>query len=294
MELALQVFNVAMPVLLCSLAGYFWSRLRMPFDSGMVTPLLMYLAVPCLLLARFSEMQAPPGAVLRLLVATLLAHVCFGGLGWVFLRACGVNVRHYLSSMIFGNNGNLGLPLCMLAYGAEGLYLGLGYMVVSIVGLFTVGVWINSGRATPVSLLKTPVLYAALAAVAMAFSGLRLPAVFRESLSILGNLAIPLMLLALGVSLAGLTVRNLRLSLLLSFFKTGMGVLVGVALAWLLDLRGVARDVFLLQNIMPVAVFNFLLAKHCNGEAGKVAGLVMVSSLCGLVAIPVALALLLE
>lgn len=293
MEIAVKVFNVTVPVLLCALAGLFWKRLRMPFDNRLITPLLMHLAVPCLLLASFSEMDIPPSVLLRLLGATVLAHVLFGLLGWAFLRMAELDVRTYLSSMLFGNNGNLGLPLCVLAFGREGLYMGLGYMAVNTVGMFTAGAWINAGRLQPGELLRTPALYAAPAAVLLAVFGVQLPVALRESMDILGGMAIPLMLLALGAALSGFKVANLRRSLVLSLFKTAMGAGVALLLAWILGLEGVARDVFLLQSVMPVAVFNYLLAEHFGRDGSQVAGLIVVSSVLGLLVIPLALALLL-
>lgn len=296
MELFYSVSNVTVPVLLCILAGLFWVKRGLPFDNGMVTPLLMYLAVPCLLLASFSGMDLPQGPVLRLLVATILAHLVFWLAGWAFLRAFRLEARTYLSSLIFGNNGNLGLPLCLLAFGQEGLSMALVFMIVNSVGLFTLGIWIASGRLSPGVLLKTPTLYAAAGSLVLLFAGIKLPSMLHKSLEILGNLAIPLMLLALGASLAGLKVRNLRESLIVSLAKVVLGAATAVLLAWLVGLEGVARDVFLLQSIMPVAVFNYLLAEHYGGDAQtgqNVAGLIVVSSIMGLLVIPLALALLL-
>lgn len=296
MELFLHVSNVTAPVLLCILAGLIWVKRGLPFDNGMVTPLLMYLAVPCLLLASFSGLDLPHGPVLRLLVATVLAHLVFWLAGWLFLRLFRLDARAYLSSLIFGNNGNLGLPLCLLAFGQEGLSMGLVFMIVNSVGLFTLGIWIASERLAPQALLRTPTLYAAAGSLALLFAGIKLPPILHKSFEIMGDLAIPLMLLALGASLAGLKVRNLRESLLVSLAKVALGVGTAVPLAWLLELQGVAKDVFLLQSIMPVAVFNYLLAEHYGGDAQtgqKVAGLVVVSSLMGLLVIPGALALLL-
>lgn len=293
MDLALQVFNVTAPVLLCALAGFFWTRRSLPFDSAMITPLLMYLAVPALLLSNFSQMSLPADSFLKLLLAAAAAHVLFGLFGWLFLRALKLPPSTYLSTLIFGNNGNLGLPLCMLAFGQDGLYLGLGYLVVSNIGMFTAGTWINSGKMAPGSMLKTPTLYAAVISIALGFSNVHLPEVLVHSLDIMGGMAIPLMLLALGASMAHLQVGSYRTCVLLAAFKAAMGLIVGVLLSWIFGLEGVTRDVFMLQNMMPVAMFNYLLAEHYGQGGAKVTGVIMASMLLGLAIIPITLAILL-
>ncbi len=293
MELAYQVFNVTAPVILCCMVGAFWTRSKLPFETATLTPLIMYIGAPCLLLANFSKMTVDPGSVVRLLAAAAAAHVAFAVLGWLYLRLRRLPVRLYLPCLIFNNSGNLGLPLCLLAFGQEGLYLGLAYLIVDNMGLFSVGPWINSGQTSLTSLLRTPTLLASIIAISLAFSGINLPVALHATLKLLGDMTIPLMLLALGASLCKLQVRNFSVGVELGAFKVLTGVVSGLGLSWLIGLEGVARDVFLLQNVMPPAVFNYLMAEHYGQNGAQVAGVIVVASLMGLGVIPLMLAALL-
>ncbi len=292
-ELITQVFNVVFPVLFCSAVGYAWVRWGAAFDMHFITPLLIYVAVPSLLLANLSTLGAAPSDMLGMLLAAILIHVVYGVLGYVIIRMGKLETRTWLPAMTFGNTGNLGLPLCLLAFGQEGLALGLGYMVVNTVGLFTVGVWIPSGRISPRDLLRSPTLYAVIVALTLGFTNIPMPAALHSGFDILGKLAIPLMLLALGAALARLQTNTLRLGMNLALIKSVLNMVVALLLAWVLGLEGMVRNVFILQSAMPVAVFNYLFAAHFGENAEQVAGLILASSLLGLVMIPGVLAILL-
>ncbi len=99
-----------------------------------------------------------------------------------------------------------------------------------------------------------------------------------NTLELLGGFAIPLMLITLGVSLAGLRAKRLPRSLGLSVLRLGMGFLVGVGVAEILGFEGVARGALIIECAMPVAVFNYLYAQLHDNNPEDVAGTVLVST----------------
>ncbi|MEL7401702.1 MAG: AEC family transporter, partial [Pseudomonadota bacterium] len=72
----------------------------------------------------------------------------------------------------------------------------------------------------------------------------------------------------------------------------GGGLLVGLLVAWLLQLEGVERGVVIVQAAMPVAVFNYLFAERFQREPKAVAGMVVMSTLISFATLPVILALI--
>ncbi|MBK6510747.1 MAG: AEC family transporter [Haliea sp.] len=76
-------------------------------------------------------------------------------------------------------------------------------MIISV-AQFTLGVAILSGHSAIGGALRSPVVYAGLLSVLLIAFDWQLPAWLQNTVSMLGNLSIPLMLLALGVSLAGI------------------------------------------------------------------------------------------
>jgi malate permease and related proteins len=144
-----------------------------------------------------------------------------------------------------------------------------------------------------IAMLKEPVVYAMGFSVALLMTHTVLPRWLGNTVDLLGGIAIPLMSIALGVSLASFRVQSLWRSIVLSLVRVLGGLLIGYWVAWQLDLTGVTRAVVILQSAMPVAVFNYLLAEryHCNPK--EVAAMVIVSTVIALIGLPFLLATLL-
>jgi predicted permease len=82
-------------------------------------------------------------------------------------------------------------------------------------------------------------------------------------------------------------------SVALSSCRLGIGFVVGVALAALLELEGVARGVLILQCAMPAAVFNYLFAQRYGRAPEEVASIVVISTLLAFAGLPFLLGFLL-
>jgi predicted permease len=131
-----------------------------------------------------------------------------------------------------------------------------------------------------------PVIYAVGASFIFIVTGMPVPTFIANTLEILGGLTIPLMLLALGVSLGSLRVRSLPRNLFLSLVRMIGGFALSFLVAWLLDLPPMARGVLLIQASMPVAVFNYLFAQYYNRRPEDVAAMVIISTLLSFVTLP--------
>ncbi|MGY9000867.1 MAG: AEC family transporter, partial [Rhodospirillales bacterium] len=202
--------------------------------------------------------------------------------------------KTYLSAVMIPNSGNIGLPLCFLAFGEPGLAFGI--IVYTIVSLtqFTVGVAISSGTFSPRELYKNPLIYAVLAALLVMLTKYQLPDWIVSTTYIYGQFAIPLMLIMLGVSLAKLKITSLPRSFALSLVRFAMGLSVGLLVSNLFGLEGVVRGVVVLQCAMPAAVFNYALAMRYKNSPEEVAGLVVTSTLFAFVTLPFLLAFVLK
>ena len=111
----------------------------------------------------------------------------------------------------------------------------------------------------------------------------------QNTTKLLGNFTIPLMLIAMGVSLARFHIASVKRSLLISVLRLSMGFVVGVAIAELLGLEGIARGITILQSSMPVAVFSYLFAVRYNRSPEEVAGTVLISTVLSFLSLPLLL-----
>jgi len=289
----LTVFETVAPIFLIGTAGFVWVKLGFEYRVEFVTRLAMTLAVPCLIFTSLMKTRLDPGALGELLLASVLAYggvaVAAAALVWV----TGLERRTFLAPLIFGNTGNLGFPLALFAFGQAGLsYAVIVFGVMAILS-FTVGIWMVRGSSNPMVLIKEPVVGATVLGAVFMRQGWMTPDWLGNGLDLIGQMAIPMMLLTLGVSVARLAPGRITQAVLLSAAKLAICVAVAWAVGRWFDLNDTAFAILVLQVSTPVAVTSYLLAQKYGADAQAVAGLVVVSTLMSVAALPVLLTLLL-
>jgi predicted permease len=286
-----QIFTVLFPVILCAFLGALWARSGQRYDSDFVSRLVLNIGAPALILSTLSQVDIDPSLFADIAIACVLVSVILAILGFVIPRLLGDDVRTYLPSFVFPNVGNMGLPVCMFAFGEQGLALALIFFMVLSVAHFPVGILMAGGREAGglMGIIKMPILYAIALAVLLMMSGAVLPDFLNNAVSLIGAMTIPLMLITLGVSLYSLKVSGWGKALLYSLIRILGGLSAGFLVVWWLDIEGVARSVVLIQSSMPVAVFNYLFAVRFDRQPDSVAGLVVVSTILSFVSLPLLL-----
>ena len=289
-ELALTVLQITAPVFLLAAVGLAWVRLGFEFPIAFVTRMAMTLAVPCLIFVALMETEIDPAALTALSLATLAAYGAVGAAFLLVTLAARLDRRTFLAPLVFGNTGNIGLPLALFAFGDEGLGLAVVVFAVMAVLSFTIGVWVVSGGGSPTPALREPLVGATLAGGACLWFGVQTPPFVTESLRLVGQMAIPLMLITLGVAMARLRPAGLLRPGALSLLKLALcaGIAWGVGRAFALPPTAFA--VLVLQVATPVAVTSYLLAEKYGADAEAVAGLVVVSTALSVIGMPLILA----
>lgn len=288
-----ELFSIVTPVYLCIAVGFLWRRVGRPIDNSLIADLCMNLGAPCLVFSSLVGLDVDLSALAQLAGVVIAAFVIFGALGTVALRAAKLPTASFLAPLVFPNTGNLGLPICLFAFGAEGLLYAVVFFSITSVIQFTVGQWLWSGDASLRQLARTPLIYSVFAAIGVIAIGIEVPTWLLRTTQSLGGITIPLMQFTLGVSLATLRVKHLPKSFALGGLRLLMGLAVGVGLTELIGLEGIVRGVVILDCAMPAAVINYLFAQKHNRDPDEVAGIVVASTTISLVTIPLILAWLL-
>lgn len=282
------VLEVTVPVFAVILVGYGYARLR-PADLGVTNRLNMHAFAPALLFFVLSEKLSASSA---LLVPTLGASAIVLGSGllaWPLIASAGWSVRALVPSMMFKNSGNLGLPLAALAFGDEGLALAVVLFAAKTLLHFTLGVYLLRGRASVLPLLYNPILLATLIGLWAHFGDWRAPALIRPAIEMMADVSIPLMLVALGVRLTDVDLRQWRAGLAGALLCPATGLLSAWAAIALFGLTGVEAGLLWLYGVLPPAVLNYILAEHYRREPAQVASIVVMGNAASLITIPAVL-----
>lgn len=290
MNLALTVLNITAPVFLLAAVGFTWVKMGFEYRVEFVTRLAMTLSVPCLIFVALMKTEINPEALATLTLASFVAYGLVALGCFILVKLGRLDVQTFLAPLIFGNTGNLGLPLAMFAFGEVGLGYAVVVFAVMAILSFTVGIWLVSGGGSLSKVVKEPLVAATLLGALFLWNGWETPEFLTNTMELIGQMAIPIMLITLGVAVARLETKAMGLAVVLSFIKAA--ICAGAAWwagVWF-GLEPVAAAVLILQVSTPVAVTSYMLAEKYGADAQPVAGLVVASTVLSVLTLPLILA----
>ena len=291
-DLALTVINITAPVFLLATIGFLWVQFGFEYRVEFVTRLAMTLSVPCLIFAALMKSEVEPSALAALSLASLVAYAMVTVACFLLVKVMGLNVPIFLAPLIFGNTGNVGMPLALFAFGKVGLDYAVVVFAVMAMISFTFGIWLVSGGGSIKKLVQEPMVAATLLGALFLWQGWETPLFLTQSIELVGQIAIPVMLITLGVAVARLETKAMGQAIVLSVIK----VLICVGCGWLaagwFGLDPIAAGVLIVQVATPVAVTSYMIAeKYGQSDAQPVAGLVVASTVLSVITLPLILAI---
>jgi predicted permease len=281
-----QLVPIIAPVLICAMLGYGWARSGLPFEREFLTRIIMNIGTPCLVLNGIANLEFEPADFATILLSAVTVLGTCAVIGVIILRLIGQPLRSFLPPVIFGNTGNLGLPLCYFSFGDEGLGLAVAVYLIYSVSQFVFGPLFQGREPAWRTLVTTPMIYAALIGIVLLATDTPLPQTLANTVELLAGLAIPLMLLALGYSLESFRIAQPGKAIGLAILRLVLGTVVGIVVAELYSLEGTMRGVIIIESAMPLAVFNFLLAARYDRHPEDVAGAIVISTLISFITMP--------
>ena len=288
LETALRIVGIIFPVFACAGLGVFYGWRFRP-DMNVVNKLNMDVFAPLLVFWALMDKPFNFAAYTGLGIGGVVAILAPGILLLPFVLFFRINLKTFLPPMMFNNSGNMGLPLILFAFGEEMLQAAVVLFIIEMLLHFTVGLYMLDHKTNPMKLLKMPMIIAAIIGLVFSSLHITLPEPIDNTIGLLGQVSIPLLLFSLGVRLLDINMRDWHLGV----FGAVAGPLASVAavmviMPWL-DLTQTEKAVLFVFAALPPAVLNVLVAEQYRQEPHRVASIVMLGNLGSLVIIPVAL-----
>ena len=288
-----RILGIILPVFLVIALGFAYARKAQP-DMASVNRINMNLLAPALIFSALASREFDLAANKLLILGSIGVVLGSGLLGWPFARLLHEDHRTLVPPIMFNNCGNMGLPLAVLAFGQPGFSAMVALFTISNLLHFTVGVWIIDHHAKFGSLLRNPMVIATFVGFAFAVLHPPLPDWLMLALRMTGDAMIPLMLISLGVRLAGVSWSSWRLGVIGGLVCPLTGIAIAALLSLVLDLEPMQQGLLILFGSLPPAVLNFMVAEHYDQEPGKVASIVLIGNLMSVLFVPLGLALALR
>ena len=289
MNLVLNVFQISAPVFLLTAIGFVWVKLDIEYRVEFVTRLAMTLSLPCLIFVSLMNTQISPEILRAVSLAAIISYALVTIASFILVKVLKLNVSTFLAPLIFGNTGNLGLPLAFFAFGTEGLSYAVVIFAIMATYNFTFGVWVISGGGSIVKATKEPLVWGTILGLIFLINNWKTPLFLTSTLELIGQMAIPLMLITLGVAIARLRLINISRALVITLTKFFICLVLSIIVGRYFQLEHIPFSVLLLQLTTPVAVTSYLLATKYDNGSDDIAGLVIISTLISAIYIPIIL-----
>ena len=288
-----QVFSIVAPLFIIVTVGYIYGTWVNP-EMGIANRLIMDVFMPALIFHVMIQEDFYPSQYLTLIFGGVLIMLGSGVLAYGLSKVAGWTPRSIIPTAMFSNWANLGIPLYVFALGDQALDGGVMLVVAGNILCFTIGTYIYSGKLSGLEVLKTPIIIAVILGLTINAIGLTVPEFVDTPISMLGQVAIPLMLFSLGVRLTKVSLNDNVVGTVIAVFCPVVGVSLALLVVQFLPLSDLHANILILFGVLPPAIINFMLAEQYGMEPEKVASIVIIGNLLSIVTIPVALFLVLS
>jgi predicted permease len=271
--------SAILPVIAIAAVGFALGRLK-DVDPGGLNTATVYVLSPALVFHSLVVSELSGGAVARVVVGVVVFTVLMALVGEAVGRLAG-ETDPMVSALVlvaaFSNSGNLGIPVSDFAFGEVGRQTAVLFLSVQAVLMYTLGVYAaarsggEGGLAGLERVFRIPLVYAVVAALLARALDIVPPAdtAGMEALGLVGDSAIPVMLLILGIQLARTDYgAALSQSATGTALRLGVAPVVGLGVALALGFENVTvARTFVIECAMPTAVTPVILTVEFAGGA---------------------------
>jgi len=285
-----KLFEVIFPVFFIIGIGYWFGKKNPKFNSDIITTFAGKIGVPALL---FYSLAASTTLDFKTFFKfgsfTFLFVASFAVIGMIVLKILKRDVVLELSPLILPNTGNLGLPICLFAYGEKGFSVASSIAAVIMLLHFTVGIFIASKKFSLKPLLSSIPMYVLFISGFMLYFEIKPSTFLVNTTMLLGYSTIFLILTSLGIALSTLKTKNFNTNVVIAAVRLISGPIIAFLIIRYFELKSYEAGVLLISASMPSAILNFLLAKMYSKKihADNIASVIVTSTTLSFITIPI-------
>ena len=291
MDIYLKLFEVLFPVFFIVGIGFLLGKKNPNFDTSFITTYAGNFGTPALVIFAITAGGVTFEVFKEFFFYALILLSAFGVVGLIFLVLMKKDYIRELPTFILPNTGNMGIPICLFAYGELGM--GIAAAISSLVVLlhFTLNIFLAKRAFDFQTIFKSPAFYAIIVTVLFLYFEQPVPQFVMNTVMLLAYGMIVMILMSLGVALTQMKVFSFKDAIITSTGRVIIGPIIGLAVIKLFDLSGVSAGVILIQSSMPSAILCYLVASMYSPKVivDNISSTIVVSTIMSLVTIPITL-----
>ena len=289
MELYLKLIDVLFPVFFVIGIGYYLGKKNPNINTDFITTFAGNVGTPAMIFYTITTTGVTLNVFTEYFIYALIIIGGFSLVGILFLLLLKKDFISELPPLILPNTGNMGIPICLFAYGTAGL--GVASAIASVVILlhFTLGVLLAKKSFSLEILIKNMPIYGIIVSVIFLYFEWDVPGYLENTTFLLTYATIFLVLMSLGIALSRLKVVSWTHASILGAVRVIIGPIIGFGLIKFLNLNGFAAGVLLIQSCMPSAVLTYLVGSMYSEKkvVDSVASVIVTSTIISFVTIPI-------
>ncbi len=289
MEIYFKLFEVLFPVFFMVGIGYFIGKKNPKLDTSFITNFAANVGSPAMVFYAITTTGVTFSMFIEYFWYSLIAIFAFAVVGVIFLIFLNKEIIRELPPFVLPNVGNMGLPICLFAYGDLGLGIAATISSLVIFFHFTINVFLASKKFSLKLLLQSPPVYAIIISIIFIYYEIQTPVFLVNTTMITAYTAIFLILMSLGIALTRLKVFSFKSAFISSICRVFIGPLIGLGIIKMFNLSGFAAGVFLIQCAMPSAVLTYLIGSMYSPKkiVDSIASMIVVSTIMSFITLPV-------
>ncbi|ELL4668147.1 AEC family transporter [Vibrio fluvialis] len=282
-----QVVSILFPVMALVCVGYAIGRWLKP-DFRPINRINMDTFLPALVFSSLATMPLDT-AQLPLIYASLIAVLIPGILMIPICKLGGWNFKAWAPLHMFRNSGNLAIPLFTYTFGETALSSAVLLFVVSACLHISLGLALLSKGGSFRQIFTAPVFISTVVAMLFNLSGTPVWKPLYEATALLGQAAVPVMLLSLGSQMTNMRLAGLRVGLISTAQSLTTGAVAFALIYFFIPLPTMQLQMMVLFTMLPPAVMNYLFAERFHIEPTNVASMVLFGNFLCLFTLPLLL-----
>lgn len=289
MELYLKLVDVIVPVFFVIGIGYYLGKKNPEINTDFITTFAGNVGTPAMIFYTITTTGVTLSVFTEYFIYALIIIGGFSIVGILFLLLLKKDFISELPPLILPNTGNMGIPICLFAYGTAGLGVASAIASVIILLHFTLGVLLAKKSFSLEILIKNMPIYAIVVSVIFLYFEWDVPGYLENTTFLLTYATIFLVLMSLGIALSRLKVVSWTHASILGAVRVILGPLIGFGLIKYLNLDGFAAGVLLIQSCMPSAVLTYLVGSMYSEKkvVDSVASVIVTSTIMSFITIPI-------
>ncbi len=288
MEIYIKIFEVIFPVFFVIGIGYYLGKKNPKFDTNFITNFAGNIGTPAMIFYTVTTTGITLDIFISYFIYAIIMIAGFAVIGLILLFFLKKDLSMELPPLILPNTGNMGVPICLFAYGTQGLGVASAVASVIILFHFTLGVFLAKKKFSFDILIKSPPVYAIIISVIFLYFKINTPIFLENTTFLLTYATIFLVLMSLGIALTRFKF-SLKNSIIMSLCRVLLGPIIAYIIIHYFKLSGLAAGVLLIQSAMPSAILNYLVGSMYSPKkvVDSIASTIVISTLMSFISIPV-------